>query len=106
TIDVIDSGTEELYYRVAAAGAEDMKQAVGAARRAFDEGPWPRMTHAERAEHIRALAAALMEHQDELAQLWPRESGVIYKNSQYAATIGSSALEGYAALADTFPFEE
>ena len=106
TIDVIDSGTEELYYRVAAAGPDDMKQAVAAARRAFDDGPWPRMTHAERAEQIRALAAALMEHQDELAQLWPRESGVIYKNSQHAAMIGSRALEGYADLAGTFPFEE
>ena len=41
-----------------------------------------------------------------LAQLWPRESGVLYKTSQYAGRIGSGALASYAALADTFPFEE
>jgi len=35
TIDVIDSGTEELYYRVAAAGPDDVSRAVSAARRAF-----------------------------------------------------------------------
>ena len=32
TIDVIDSGTEEVYYRVAAAGPDDIARAVGAAR--------------------------------------------------------------------------
>ena len=41
-----------------------------------------------------------------LAQLWPRESGVLYKTSQYAGRIGSGALASYAALAETFPFEE
>ena len=41
-----------------------------------------------------------------LAQLWPRESGVLYKTSQYAGRIGAGALASYAALADTFPFEE
>ena len=84
TIDVIDSGTEELYYTIAAAAPDDMTRAVAAARQAFDEGPWPRLTHAERAEYIRALGAALEERSDVLAQLWPRESGVLYKTSQYA----------------------
>jgi aldehyde dehydrogenase (NAD+) len=106
TFDVIDSGTEELYYRIAAAGADDMARAVAAARQAFDDGPWPRMSHAERAEQLRALGAGLQERGDVLSQLWPRESGVLYKTSQYAGRIGSGALASYAALADTFPFEE
>ncbi len=41
-----------------------------------------------------------------LGQLWPRESGTLYKVAQFAGRIGSGALESYAALADTFPFEE
>ena len=49
TIDVIDSGTEELFFRVAEAQADDMSRAVAAARTAFDDGPWPGLTHAERA---------------------------------------------------------
>ena len=106
TIDVIDSGTEELYYRVAAAGPDDVARAIAAARQAFDEGPWPRLTHAERADHLRALGAALAGRGDVLGQLWPRESGVLYKTAQYAGRIGSGALESYAALADSFPFEE
>src|SRR5438093_4702160 len=106
TIDVIDSGTEDLYYRVAAAGPDDVSRAVAAARRAFDEGPWSRSTHAERADVLRAFAAGIQERGDVLGQLWPRETGTIYKNAQYAGRIGSAAMAQYAALADTFPWEE
>jgi aldehyde dehydrogenase (NAD+) len=106
TDDVIDSGTEEVYYTIAAAAPDDMSRAVGAARHAFDDGPWARLTHAQRAEYVAALGEALKERNDVLAQLWPRESGVLYKTSQYAGRIGSGALASYAALAETFPFEE
>ena len=106
TIDVIDAGTEELFFRVAEARAEDMSRAVGAARTAFDEGPWPGMTHAERAGYLRALGAAVQERSDGMAQLWPRESGTTHLVAQFAAMMCAGAMESYAALADTFPFEE
>jgi aldehyde dehydrogenase (NAD+) len=106
TIDVIDSGTEALYFRIAAAGPDDISRAVAAARQAFDEGPWPRMTHAERAGVLRALAAGIQGRGDVLGQLWPRETGTVYKNAQYAGRIGSGAILQYAALADTFAWEE
>ncbi len=106
TISVTDSGTEEVYYTVAEAAADDMNRAVAAARTAFDDGPWSRLTHAQRGEYIRALGAGFAEHNDQLGQLWPRESGVLYKVAQYSGRIGAGALESYAALADTFPFEE
>src|SRR5207344_3383034 len=57
-------------------------------------------------EYLRALGAAVAERGDVLAQLWPRESGVLYSLSQFAGRIGAGALGSYAALADTFPFEE
>jgi len=106
TIDVVDSGTEELYYRIADAAPPDMSRAVTAARHAFDEGPWPRLTHAERAQYLRALGAGVQERGEVLGQLWPRESGALFKVAQFAGRIGSGALESYAALADTFAFEE
>jgi acyl-CoA reductase-like NAD-dependent aldehyde dehydrogenase len=105
-LDVIDSDSEEVFLSVAGAAADDMARAVDAARRAFDEGPWPRMTHAERAGWIRQLAAGIQARGDDLGQLWPRESGVIFAVAQHAGRIGFGALEQYAALADTFPFEE
>ena len=105
-IDVIDSATEQCYFSVAEAAAADIARAVVAARTAFDEGPWPRMTHAERAGYLRALGAGLQARSEDLGKLWPRESGVLHAVAQYSGMIGSSALESYAALADTFPFEE
>ena len=59
TIEVIDSGTEELFFTVAEAQAADISRAVEAAREAFDSGPWPRLTHAERAGFLRAIGAEL-----------------------------------------------
>ena len=105
-IDVIDSATEQRFFSVAEAAAPDIARAVAAARVAFDEGPWPRMTHAERAGFLRALGAGIQARNEDLGKLWPRESGVLYSVAQFTGMIGSSALEGYAALADTFPFEE
>jgi aldehyde dehydrogenase (NAD+) len=105
-LDVIDSDTEEVFLSVAGAAADDIARAVDAARRAFDEGPWPRMTHAERAGWLRQLAAGIQARGTDLGQLWPRESGVIFAVAQHAGRIGFGALEQYAALADTFPFEE
>jgi acyl-CoA reductase-like NAD-dependent aldehyde dehydrogenase len=105
-IDVIDSGTEELYYRVAEAQAPDIDRAVAMARAAFDEGTWPSLSHRERAEYLRAFGPALESRNEALSQLWPRESGTIYSMAKYAATIMQREFDAYAALADTFPFEE
>jgi aldehyde dehydrogenase (NAD+) len=105
-IDVIDSGTEELYFSVAEAQAADISRAVGAARQAFDEGPWPRMTHAQRAEYLRAMSAGLSERAGDLGQLWPRESGVLFRIAKYAGPGAAATFEYYAGLASTFPFEE
>jgi aldehyde dehydrogenase (NAD+) len=105
-IDVVDPGTEELYFRIAEAQADDMSRAVGAARAAFDHGPWPQLSHAGRAEFLRAIAAGLRERSDDIAQIWPRESGVLHGVAQYAADASAATFEYYAALAHTYPFEE
>jgi aldehyde dehydrogenase (NAD+) len=106
TIEVTDSATEERYFTVAEAQAADMSRAVAAARQAFDVGPWPRMTHAERAEYLRAMAAGLRERRDDVGEIWPRESGVLHRRAQGAAEGAANTFEYYASLADSFAFEE
>ena len=69
TIDVIDPGTEELFFSVAEARAADIGRAAGAAREAFDHGPWPRLSHAERAEYLRALAAGVRRRSEDIGQI-------------------------------------
>ena len=105
-IEVTDSATEEHFFSVAEAQAADMARAVGAAREAFDSGPWPRMSHAERAEYLRAIAAGLRKRSDDVGQIWPRESGVLHGIARGAAKGAARTFEYYAALADTFAWEE
>jgi acyl-CoA reductase-like NAD-dependent aldehyde dehydrogenase len=106
TIGVVDSATEDIFLSVAEAQAADIGRAVAAARIAFDEGPWPRLPHAERAVFLRAIATGLRERGADVAQLWPRESGVLHSMAQYGAAAGAHTFDYYAGLADTFPFEE
>ena len=77
-IDVIDSTSEQLFFSVAEAKAPDMARAVAAARQAFDEGPWPRLSHEQRAEYLRAIATELEGRTEDVGQIWPRESGVLH----------------------------
>ncbi len=105
TIEVVDSGTEEPFFTVAEAREADMARAVDAARHAFDDGPWPRMTHAERAGYLRALGAGLAARAEEIGQIWPRESGVLHRIAQAAGGGAAGTFDFYAGLADTFEWE-
>ena len=92
TIDVIDSTTEEIYFKVAEAQAKDVTRAVAAARTAFDEGPWPRMTHFERGEFLRGLAARLRGRGEDIGHDFiERVTFVIGKDHKVIATLSSAA---------------
>jgi acyl-CoA reductase-like NAD-dependent aldehyde dehydrogenase len=106
TIDVIDPGTEEVYFAVAEAQPADIDRAVTAARQAFDEGPWPTLTHAQRAEFLRRMAEGLRERAEDIGQIWPRESGALYQIAKRSAAGIAGVFDYYAGLADTFVFEE
>lgn len=105
--NIISSSTEEVVSAVAEAHELDIGGAVAAACEAFDEGPWPRLGHRERAGYLRAIASECERRADDFARAWTTESGVLYKLS--AARVGdwlSGAFNYYAGLADTFPFQE
>jgi len=106
TFAVIDSTTEEHYFSVPEAMAPDIDRAIAAARDAFDNGPWRKLAHAERAVYLRALGDELRKRADDIAQIWPRESGVLHSRAQGAAMATAKTFDYYAGLADTFPFEE
>jgi acyl-CoA reductase-like NAD-dependent aldehyde dehydrogenase len=106
TIEVIEAATEEPYFSVAEAQAADMARAVGAAREAFDRGPWPRLSHAERADYLRQLGDAFGARADDMGQIWPRESGVLHAIASQSAMYVPWAFNAFAALADTYPFEQ
>lgn len=104
--NVIAPATEELYLSVAEAQEADMNCAVAAAREAFDHGPWPRMSHAERATFLRGIARGLDERAGDVAQTWPNEMGILHSTAQFFAAGMGGIYDYYAGLADTFVFEE
>ncbi len=105
-IDVIDSTSEQLFFSVAEAKEPDMMRAVAAAREAFDQGPWPRLSHEQRAEYLRAIASELGGRTEDLGQIWPRESGVLHVVAKGSVAGAAATFNYYAGLAQTFPFEE
>src|SRR5262249_28744402 len=68
--------------------------------------PWPRMSHAERAKYLRALAAELDKRAEEGAVIWTTESGLLHSTAKARTATLSSIYNFYAGLADTYPFQE
>src|SRR6201986_2522706 len=60
---------------VAEGDAEDINRAVAAARAAFDDGPWGRITPSERGRIIWRIGDLILEHAEELAQLESLDNG-------------------------------
>jgi aminomuconate-semialdehyde/2-hydroxymuconate-6-semialdehyde dehydrogenase len=81
TYDDVDPATGETIARVANGGAADVDGALAAARRAFDDGPWPRTTASQRATVLRRLASLLVEHREELARLESRDAGKPFRET-------------------------
>ena len=75
SFDVLDPATGARLARAAAGEAADIDRAVKAARKAFQSGPWPRLTHAERAKLIFKLADAVERNADELALIETLDGG-------------------------------
>src|SRR6202790_926555 len=69
TFDTVNPATGEVLASVAEGDAQDIDRAVQAARRAFEDGPWSRMTPSERGQIMHRIGDLIMEHADELAEL-------------------------------------
>jgi phenylacetaldehyde dehydrogenase len=72
---VYDPATAKVIMSVAEADREDVDRAVKAARRAFDEGGWPRTKPNERSRLLWKLADLLEQHADEFAQIEALDNG-------------------------------
>jgi aldehyde dehydrogenase (NAD+) len=102
-VAVVSPSTEEPIAQVADASADDVDAAVGAARAAFDHGPWPRLHPSERAAVMEALLAELTALADELARLIANENGTPLMLARPAQVDnGLHVLRYYADLAASF----
>ncbi|KAL1333983.1 hypothetical protein HN51_062849 [Arachis hypogaea] len=81
TFPTYDPRTGEVIAQVAEGDAEDINRAVAAARKAFDEGPWPKMTAYERCRILLRFADLVEKHSKELAALETWNNGKPYEQS-------------------------
>ncbi|KAK4784985.1 hypothetical protein SAY86_001674 [Trapa natans] len=81
TFPTLDPRTGEVIAHVSEADAEDVNRAVSAARKAFDEGPWPKMTAYERSKVLLRFADLLEKHNHELATLETWDNGKPYEQA-------------------------
>ena len=75
TFETYDPSTGEVLAHVAEGDKEDVDRAVKAARRAFEEGPWSKMTPSERGRIVHRIGDLIMEHAEELAELETLDNG-------------------------------
>ncbi|KAK3440029.1 hypothetical protein EUGRSUZ_B00357 [Eucalyptus grandis] len=81
TFPTYDPRTGDVLAHVAEGDAKDIDRAVAAARKAFDEGPWPKMTAYERSRILLRFADLVEKHNDELAALETWNCGKPYEQS-------------------------
>jgi len=105
-ISVVTPSTEEVYRNFAEAQEADVNRAVAAAREAFDRGPWPLMSVAERADFVRRLGDGIARRARGLAHSWTSEVGMAQSLTDVVLPNIPAIYHGYADLERTFPFEE
>ncbi len=100
TFDSINPATGEVWCRVPEATAEDVDQAVRAADRAFNEGPWARMTPTERGHCLRRLGDLLAGQSEALGRTESIDTGKMFKETRWQAKYIAEFFHFYAGCAD------
>jgi aldehyde dehydrogenase (NAD+) len=107
TLEVVSPSTEEVVGSVPVSTTADIDKAVAAAREAFDLGPWPRMSPAERADIMAAVSASIQAKMEDFARLISTENGAPYSFSIMGQVFAATAiLDFFTGLARDFAFEE
>lgn len=81
------------------AGEQDVQRAVLAARRAFEEGPWPQMSASERGRVLLRIASLLRERVESVARLEVQHSGKPIKDARAEVLAAAECFEYYAGAA-------
>jgi betaine-aldehyde dehydrogenase len=90
--------TGQALTKVAEANKAQVEKAIAAARKAFDHGPWPRLSAAERAAFLFKLADKIDENAEELAELETLNGGKPLRESKYDVADAAACFRYYAGL--------
>ena len=93
----IHPATQEADFQVSVTSGREVDRAVKSARRAFDEGPWGRMTARERKLALQPLPDLIRKHEKEFAELQSLDNGV-------PVSVGTGFRFSALFSADTFDY--
>jgi aldehyde dehydrogenase (NAD+) len=106
-IEVVSPHTEQVIGRVPHAARADVDRAVAAARRAFDEGEWPRTSLEERIAVVTRIKDAVAVRHEEIAKVISAQNGSPYSWSVLAQALGAMMVwDAAITVARGFTFEE
>jgi len=100
--DSINPFNGEAIASIPQGGPADVDKAVAAARKAFDEGPWPRISGAERSELIGKAAALLKDRMKDYARLESLDSGGTINKTGADAFLASRQLAYFGEMAANY----
>src|ERR1700761_3347400 len=98
TFESLNPATNEVLALAAAGEAPDVDLAVSAARRAFDDGPWPRLKAAARAAALRRIADGIRAHTHEFIAREVADIGMPVAQMKGLAARAAQNFEYYAGV--------
>ena len=100
SIDSINPATSEVLGSIPRGGEADAHKAVQAARAAFDQGEWPRMSYQDRGDVLRQIAQLVREKASDLARLETLDNGKSIKESTLIdIPTAADTFESFASMA-------
>ena len=101
--DQVHPSTNEVVVQIPESGTDGVNVAVTAARRAFDEGPWPRMGARERKKVVQGIVDRISENAEELGYLQTLDNGIpidFSLNTRVSAATAADIFDHYAGWID------
>jgi betaine-aldehyde dehydrogenase len=98
--EVIDPFDGSVIRAVSEASADDAEEAIAAARRSFDDGPWPRTSPIDRGRLLWKLADLIDRDREELAALETKDTGKTLVESRADMDDIAGVFRYFAGLAD------
>ncbi len=98
--NIINPSTGKVIAEVSMASLKDAELAISSAREAFDQGPWPQFSLAERKAFIRKIAQGILDNAGQLAELETQNTGKPIKETTFMDI--PSGAETFDFIANNF----
>ena len=108
---VIEPGTGKAFAEVAEAGIQDVERAVQIAHRAFEDGPWPRMSATKRGRMLLRASMLVRERLEDIAIVEARNAGKPIRDARGEIGLVANVLEYWGGAAnkifgETIPIQD